>query len=1024
MCKSRINIQAVALWGLLLSTMGAAHGGTDHSSIFTSYLVNIENIPSPTLGKVRAIIRDQRGFLWFGTTEGLHKYDGYEVRVFEMSKASYDAQRYVTAILGEGDSSLLLGTWNGLWTFNLKTEQASRYLGGIRFGDGKISALAEDRNQRLWIGTLTAGLFCYDRLTGTMRSYSKRDGLSDSAITTLAIDHSGVVWIGTRRGLNSFAPSDGRFIQYHTDPNGGNTISSDDVTVIHEDGNNDLWVGTRGGLNKIDRQTGRFHRYQIVPGGQNEIWSISHDPSGRLWVGVTEAGLFAYVDGTFQHFGRSEENGRGINDAYIYILYVDPTSDRRDVLLWVGTRDEGVDKVHIVRNPFANFTRGGNLPIQGNGAVLSICQDREGILWVGLWGGGLNALKPRAGGYALIAHYVHDPSDVHSLPNNDVSSIVEDRAGTLWIGTGDGLAALGPSRDRFLVYRHMEDDSSSLPANLVAKIYEDRSGEMWVCTEGGLARLIRGTPNRFMNYLHRAADAHVSPRISGRNNISDITEDLAGNLWASMYGGGMNRIEADGRHTRFLCATDSDGTLEGWIYTVYEDRNGVFWLETNAGLVNFDPSSNSFTRVGAEELHDAHVFGIFEDAAGNIWLSTGIGLIRLDRKTGNFKRYDESRGLPFKELLSPFCRTEGGKVFVGGLDGFTVFDPDRMATARLVPPVAITGFSVFGTIMPAGIFSAPEIRLAYDQNFFSFSFAALDYTDAKRNRYVYRMEGVDPDWVNAGSRNYASYTHLDPGTYLFRVKGCNSDDVWNERGASVRIIIAPPYWQTWWFRFLAAGILGGLSYAVYHYRRGKRLELERLRQRIANDLHDDVGSNLSAIALLSRAAQRSPGLTEETRKKLSDIFDTAVLTSEGMKDIVWFLKPGNDAIDDLLLRMKDTASSLLGDIDHEFRSPAVRSAARVPIEFKRNFFLAFKEILTNIVKHAGARRVEIDVTRRDGALELLVRDDGQGFDEGAVRRGNGLESLRSRARALGGICEIVSRPAQGTTVRFSGRWSR
>jgi len=378
----------------------------------------------------------------------------------------------------------------------------------------------------------------------------------------------------------------------------------------------------------------------------------------------------------------------------------------------------------------------------------------------------------------------------------------------------------------------------------------------------------------------------------------------------------------------------------------------------------------------------------------------------------------------FEELLSRFFRSGRGTLLAGGLDGFTEFDPESISTTTRPPNIAITSFSVLEREYAASQLAAGELRLGHDQNFLSFTFAALDYVNVAQNRFAYRMVGVDERWIDAGTRNYARYTHLDPGNYVFQVRGCNSDNVWNESGTSIAVTIIPPLWQMWWFRILAAGILAAAMYAAYRYRVRRLLEVERLRLRIADDLHDDVGSNLSSIAMVSRAVQRAPELSAATKSRLAEIYDTAIATSEGMRDIVWFIKPKSDTLNDLLLRMKDTASSLLAGMQYEFRADDGGGSAKVTIDFKRNFFLAFKEILTNVVKHAAAASVWIQVAKHEGMLKMTVRDNGRGFDVSAVeaaRRGNGLSSLRNRAQKINGVCEIVSTPGEGTTVRFSGR---
>ncbi|MEO8167372.1 MAG: two-component regulator propeller domain-containing protein, partial [bacterium] len=871
MFSSNYRLGIIGVLLALSISAGFASERMAGSHALRRYLVNIENIPSPTFGKVHAILRDRHGFIWFGTTNGLHKYDGNEVRVLKIIGGNHEEQRFVTAIIQNGDSSLLLAAWRGLWIFNPSTEQSVPFLQNIRFGDGRISSLVEGKNHKLWIGTQTGGLFCYDRMTAQLRSYTTAEGLSDNTIICLFVDRSGIVWVGTHKGLNSLDPASGHVVQYRSRTADKNSLSFDEVMGIDEITRDELWIGTRNGLDRWNRKTDQFQRFLFNPAKPNDIWAIAHDPMGRIWFSQSEAGLFMMDNDSITQIGSPESSEKAISDPHINTLYVDPTSTATNVLLWAGTRDGGLDRLHLIQNQFSTFIRNNNLPVQGNGAFLSLCEDHRGILWAGLWGGGLNALRLSDGKATLLAHHTHDPNNKSGLPSNTVSSIVEDKTGILWIGTPDGLASLDSNRRIFTVYQHRDGDSTSLAANAINKVYLDRSGELWVCTAGGLSRLEKGRQNRFVNYLHNPGDGHSNVNSSGRNFVSDIVEDQSGNIWATMYGGGLNRLERSGRYTRFVFPSDSDGTHESWIYTAYQDHRGIFWLESAAGLLTFDPTTELFTRFPSEDLHQASVFGMIQDQRGFLWLSTGIGLVRLDPKNKTLTRFSESQGLPLKELNSDFFVAKGGRMLIGGLEGLTAFYPDSVIESSQAPVIAITGFSVFDKKMAASVFATPEIFLTYDQNFFSFTFAALDYAEPGRNSFEYRMDGIDANWVSAGHRNFATYTNIDPGRYVFRVKGANSENVWNEAGTSIGVVIFPPYWQTWWFRLLAAGCFVSVIYAAYRYRLHKLLDMERLRLRIANDLHDDAGSNLSAIAIMSKAILRAPELSELTRRKITDV---------------------------------------------------------------------------------------------------------------------------------------------------------
>ena len=1002
----------------------AVHGepsAAGNESQFTNQIINIESIPSPTFGKVYAIFRDHAGALWFGTSKGLYKYDGYEVHVFEIAAPKYEGGRPVTSILQYSDNALLLGTWKGLWIFDLSSERAAPFAGTTAFGDGRITSVVQDPRPVLWIGTMSGGVYSFDRRSGAVRGFSTADGLCSNEVNHVSIDRSGTLWVGTRRGLNSLDPNTGRISRFRSDPGNAHSLSSDEVNVVHEDGHGTLWVGTHNGLNAVDRLTGRVQRYVLLPGVQNEILAIADDPSGRLLFGVSGAGLFTGTNGAFARQAPAAAGGKGVSNPYLTALCVDPASSEKELLLWIGARDGGIDKIRMMRNPFMNLSRNDAWPLVGTGAVLSLHEDGRHILWVGLWGGGLNALSMRGGRYVRVARFSSDRGDLSGLPDNNVTSLCEDRTGAMWAGTYNGLAVLHPGERRFTVFRHTGGDSASLPSGNISKVFEDRSGRIWVGTTAGLSLLIRGSPDHFENFLHRPLDAHMHGRWIGGNIVSDITEDPSGHIWAAMYGGGVNRIEDDGHTTRFLYPSDPDGTHENWVSAIQAGRDGVLFLHSAAGFLRLDPSTGALTRVPISELDETHVFDMFDDRRGFRWIATNVGLVRLDLRTGEYRRYDASLGMPFNELTSQFCATGDGRLLVGALNGFTEFRPDSMATASPAPPVVITGFSIFDRSMPASLYTAPEVRLSYDQNFISLTFAALDFSDSRRNSYAYRMSGLDTGWVFAGHRNYAIYTNIDPGEYVFQVRGSNSEQVWNDAGASIRITVAPPYWRTWWFRSAAAAALLALVYAAYAYRMRHVLQLERLRLRIANDLHDDVGSNLSAIAIISRTARRSPGLSRSTRDRIGEIYTTAVLTSESMKDLVWLIKPENDSLDDLCVRMKETASVLLGDTAYAFRAPKAVEKRVIPLDFKRNVFLAFKEVITNVARHAAPSGVDIGISLEHDLFAFTVRDDGRGFAVDEVPRGNGLASLQRRADAIGGTCAIESEPGRGTTVRFSGR---
>ena len=457
-----------------------------------NYLVSIERIPLPNLGRVNAIVRDDLGFLWFGTVSGLCRYDGYEVRVFKNGSGMDSLQRMIMAVTKSSDGSLLLATWSGLWTFNIKTERFAPFLSNERIGISRIDALAEDSGGTVWIGARSGGLFRYDRSTQARKRYTTKEGLSDTRISALLIDHAGVLWIGTAfGGLNSLHPATSRITHYRHSSSNPASLPSNYIRCLYENNNNEIWIGTNDGVSILDPTTGSMRRSPL--GGAGRVTTIARDPSGRMWIGKSTDGLFSYLNGAMSHFQPSIENTNTLSDALILKVYVDPiSSNATRVLVWVGTLGGVVNKVMLTKSPFSNFMRNENPLLLGKGAVLAISEDRKGTVWVGLWGGGLYALMGVDGKYRRIAHYQHEPENQFSLPDSAVSAILEDRERVLWVGTKNGLAAMDEGRKKFVVYRHDENDSASIVGNSINEIYEDHSGSLWVCTDAGLSQLIRG----------------------------------------------------------------------------------------------------------------------------------------------------------------------------------------------------------------------------------------------------------------------------------------------------------------------------------------------------------------------------------------------------------------------------------------------------------------------------------------------------------------------------------------------------
>jgi serine phosphatase RsbU (regulator of sigma subunit)/ligand-binding sensor domain-containing protein len=809
---------------------------------------------------VTCILQDSKGFLWFGTMDGLNKYDGYGFTVYKHDAQDVNSltENGIMAIYEDRSGMLWIGTRDGLNRFDRLAERFTRFLhdpaNPNSLSHNSITAICEDRTNsesRLWIGTSGGGLELFDRKSERFIHY-RRDAanpnssagatLSSNQVRAIHVDQSGVIWVGTSDGLNKLVldKSDGyaqpsvQFTHFKHDANDPQSLSQNLITSIYEDRAGNLWLTTFGGglslLSRGDRASGRFKRYVHEAANQNSLHhntarSIFEDQSGMLWIG-TSGGLdqFDPARASFKHYQNDPANPYSLSNNDVWSVYEDKTGT-----LWVGTYGGGLNKFSRAKEKFAHVKNDpANPKSLGHNMVMSICesrQGRDGTLWVGTGGGGLYQYDGRQ---EKFIRYRHDSRNPFSLSNDGVAAIWEDKSGTLWIGTGEGLNRFDREEQSFIRYQHDAKNPHSLSDKGVSVIYEDRAGTLWVGTgAGGLNRFNRASGN-FIRYQH---DPEKATSLSD-NTIVSIFEDSSNDLWIGTARG-LNKLErTSGRFIRYQHDSANPKSLSNnRVFSIHADfhDSGVLWIGTwGGGLDKFDKTTGTFTHFTERDgLPNGVIYGILGDDDGNLWLSTNNGLSKFNPSTKTFRNYDVDDGLQSNEFnQGAYFKSKSGEMFFGGINGFNRFHPRRVIDNPHVPPIVLTAFSKFDKLakLDTCITEIKRLKLSYRDNFFSFVFAALDYTNPAKNQYAYKLEGFDEDWIYCGIRRYASYTNLDGGEYAFRVKGANSDGVWNEQGIAIKIIVTPPFWKTWWFVSLSALLLAFLGYGIYRHKLHDDLE--------------------------------------------------------------------------------------------------------------------------------------------------------------------------------------------------------
>ena len=997
--------------------------------------------------RIYSILQDRRGFMWFATEDGLNRYDG---NTFVVYKHNPDDPNTLSAsliqnLIEDGHGYLWIGTWGGLNKLDPTTERFTHY----RYnpddpnsisGDA-IKSIAQDRRGNLWVGTVDDGLNKLDPATETFTRYrNDSDGQFVGTINSIIEDSHRDIWFVGTRGLFHLSPQTGQITRTPA------TIDRLAADYIHEDKAGNLWMLAYSPvalLVKYDRQAERFTAY---PFGEGAVGipnsTILDDGQNGLWVASSQ-GLYHFDLQTEQltyRFQYDATNPDSLNDNSVSSIYRD-----RAGVLWVGTENRGLNVLDFRQGQFGSYRhRPGNPGSLSPGVVSAMHQDSNGILWLGFTLFALDRLDRKTG---QITHYPPGSGNKNGLGKGSSlrNNIYRDAQGYVWFGGWDsGLNRFDERSGQFKHYRHKPGDPNSLLSDNILCVYQDRSGKLWVGQVDGLSSFDPAT-EKFINY--RNDPAH--PASLGISNVSAIYQDRSGTLWFGTWMGTLSRFD-DKTNTFVNLRTDSRDPHKlsgGRIHAIHEDQAGSLWLGTTDGLYRYNRENETLTHYTENQgLPSGQIHCILGDRSGRLWLGTKKGISRFDPQTGRFRNYDTFDGLQSNDF-SEGCYedSQSGEMLFGGTNGITAFYPENIQDNPYVPPVVLTSFKIFNRPVPIGATSVlrkaipyiDSLTLSYRESVFSFEFAALSYSNSHKNRYRYRLENLEPDWNEVGSKQrLATYTNLDPGKYVFRVQGSNSDGVWNEAGVSLPILITPPWWMTAWFRALCVGLFAALMWAAYQFRMRQvqhafALTLEARvgeRTRIARELHDTLLQSFHGLLLrFQTASYLLPERPAEAKNKLDIAIEHAAKAITESRDAVQGLRASTVERNDLAVAIRTLGDELANDASaHQppAFSVAVEGQTRDlhPIVRDEIYKIA-AEALRNAFRHAHAGRVEVEIRYDDEQFRLRVRDDGKGIDP-AVLANQGLEGhyglrgMPERAALIGGKLAVWSEVGAGTEVEL------
>ncbi|MCC2972022.1 two-component regulator propeller domain-containing protein [Massilia sp. IC2-476] len=995
---------------LLLAVCAGALAGPPRPTLRFEHLSVGQGLPQET---VLAVLQDRDGFMWFGTQNGLSRFDGYRVINYRSvpGKPNSLSNSWVRVLHLDRHGRLWLGTDGGLNLYDPATQSFTLFVPEetARRGNGNrhINAIVGDGGDGLWIGT-NDGLQYFDtalrRFTTWHHERGDERSLSDDNVNALVLDTTGRLWIGTGGGLDSLGPKRER-IEHHPS---GLGPRSNPVHALMIDGEQRLWVGRLGGLERhalAGPDAGKVKRFDAQDGvGPWWITTLYRDAGNEIWVGTHDDGLLRWRgrEDRFDNHRHAVTDRHSLGDNQVSALYRDRLGS-----FWVGTWYAGVSRVDLGSGGFARIVRRDDVPnTLADNKARALLMDTRGDnerLWVGT-GSALNHIDP-ATGYTTV--YRPDPAKPNSLAGLPASALARDRAGMLWIGSRTGLTSFDPALGRF-ARRRLPGDAD---ANNVRALYATPDDSIWIATRGGLHRLAPGT---------RAVESWRHDPARSTSLADDIVrpmlQDRRGRMWIGTFDGLDLMDPASGRFRHFRHDPyDAASLSHDEVHDLFEDSRGDVWVGTAVGLnrmVTAADGSVSFVRYTTRDgLVDDAVAAILEDGDGRLWISTTSGLSCFDPVNKRWRNYTAADGLTEGAFFDAAAvRGADGTLYFGGFNGITAFDPRAIRDNRVAPRPVITGLTIFNRpaeeVLP-GVLKGPvehaeTVTLPAGASVFSLEFSALHFAAPERNRFAYRLDGFDQDWVQGdAAKRFATYTNLDPGTYVFRLRAANKDGVWSDQVAALAITIEPPPWGTPWFRAIVLFLALALLYAA------NRMRMSGLRRQ-KEQLARQVSLRTEQVEEQNRTLERQTEELRDQEQRVRQQSNELARAYRALQENEEFLRQAKQRAEDAT-RQK---SEFLANMSHEMRTPlagvigmlgfalrdgSLRETTREQIERGQGNAQALLAIINDLLDFSKIEAGKLSIEDIDFDLHAMIRNVASLFEEQAAGKSVGFEVVVDEA---------------------------
>ena len=999
--------------------------------------------------------------MWFGTQDGLNRYDGYEFRHFRSQKNNTESlsNNYVWDIYEDEKGILWIATFGGgLNRYDPETDRWKHFTHDNKdpksFPSNRLFSITEGISGVLWIGS-NEGLIRFDTKLESSEMFLAEDAggnsYKDNYIGIVSDDIEGNLWLRSEDGLTFFNTQDGTATNFREAPF-SNAFPLGDVYDIKRD-EDFLLVCCDAGLLKIDPKTKSdtllLPLKDMTIDGQNvavrKVLALGHD---EYAIG-TSLGLILF-NGKNQKkevYTSSASDEKSLTHGYITALF-----KSTDQTFWAGTRN-GLNWVDQLYPDFVHLRSIPGKEGLSNPNVNSFIEEKDSLLWIGT-SDGLNLYNKNSNTFKVFRK---EDKPFNGMTNNYILVLFKDSNGTKWVGTrGHGVFKVTDSYN----FEPLSPINENLTSTSVHFMAEGKDGTLWLGTGG--RGLWKYDPKTNTVKTYPSAKDGKGPHHS---YIFSIVPDSQGNIWIGTPTGGLNLFDPQKeRFLYFLNDPNNENSLSNdIILTLYEDQERTLWIGTNGRLNKLIPKlePNMFEKLQGREKDSLFIsygrdagfpndvaYGILEDENENLWIPTNQGLAVFNTQSEKVvKNYDTSHGLQSNEFnQNGYHKGLSGNFYFGGVNGLNMVNPTKISPNNFPPPVVFTRLSIFNEEVPisthskkfglgAPITALEAISLSWKHDVITFDFVGLSYKSPEKNLYSYRLDGFDEKWSPPGKSRSATYTNLDPGTYTFWVKAANNDGLWNTEGKSLQIHISSPPWASWYAYITYLLMAIGIFYLFLRYRiqkatreirvqteieQARSQERELFRKRSARDFHDEAGTKITRIALIAELVKQNSKNNPKVQEQLEQLSDNLQELNVGMRDFIWALDPSKDNFYDTLNRFIDFASSFCETAGVRFSSgvlPEKFKELQLNMANRRHLLMIFKEALNNSIKHGNPKQAAFNAeVKEDGALQISLKDNGQGFSEETISKGHGIQNMKSRAEAMGADLKIESQKGKGTII--------